>query len=732
MAATAKLFQRTFIQTKPGVEKRPYLEQFASLAFSAKPNGVYSAEIEIAPNQTPPTPRDFVELLIGSEHVDAIPMVPAGTDPPTKFEDLSPEVRRAYEIYPLVDGETVISINMLCLDKDWEGMRPGTVFIDRETNLARAYFAAPGLRADPHTSGVTPALLLLRIPPAPVLQAPTDGPDAAIDDAQRAFDLQVFSIVLNTISTLSWATPAGPFVAAGAAIIEVIVQALFGVKSNLLGEIQKIADDVVERVEYFHEIQKIKEEFAALAAFSKYTKDMQTYLKTSDVQTFRLELTEDAGILFQINNSLGPNVPNNLLSLQTLLLSDSDLSTTERAAYTSRHHWSIASSKLNLLFLTVAFHITALKLKIVLLAKLYECGFDFKGNDLNPDNPEPNPDNTFSLLVQEVRDLKDKLPGLIANVRARRIGMITEGESHNCQVAYSNLWKWKAQRGEWAALFNEHDALFTGDRWDLMVRSKEDNPSIAEFGVPDREHPSYWTGKGWIEPAHVDYYPWHRLEIRDRALYNGRDPQQWVLSNCGTGSNRYAKNQSRFTDLKKKYNDKILREFDGWAKVPDILDAGVNSLLEKWQPKLPQKFPPAEGLLSVLKWEEAADKDELWFDQTVSVRYWFTILTSIGKESYSGKPGKNEPRLTETGWIEVKGRRHPQIVGLPKTGEYLTYISDVCLYRQFKKEYRDKPPKLGKERRVKLITRPEGKDSFSGEYIDTASTKFDKDFFSTL
>jgi hypothetical protein len=171
MAATAKLFQRTFIQTKPGVEKRHYLEQFASLAFSATPNGVYSAEIEIAPNQAPPTPRDFVELLIGSEHVDAIPMVPAGTDPPTKFEDLSPEVRRAYEIYPLVDGETVISINMLCLDKDWEGMRPGTVFINRETNLSRAYFAAPGLRADPHTPGVTPALLSLRIPPAPVLRA---------------------------------------------------------------------------------------------------------------------------------------------------------------------------------------------------------------------------------------------------------------------------------------------------------------------------------------------------------------------------------------------------------------------------------------------------------------------------------------------------------------------------------------------------------------------------------
>jgi hypothetical protein len=52
------------------------------------------------------------------------------------------------------------------------------------------------------------------------------------------------------------------------------VQALFGVKSNLLGEIQKIADDVVERLEYFHETQKIKEELDALAAFSKYIQNM--------------------------------------------------------------------------------------------------------------------------------------------------------------------------------------------------------------------------------------------------------------------------------------------------------------------------------------------------------------------------------------------------------------------------------------------------------------------------
>jgi hypothetical protein len=725
MAATAKLFQRAFIKTKPGVEKRPYLEKFASLAFSATPNGVYSAEIEIAPNQPPPTPRDFAELLMGSEDVGAIPMVPAGIGPPAKFGDLSPEVRRAYEIYPLVDGETVISINMLCLEKAWEGMRPGTVFIDRETNLSRAYFAAPGLRAEPRTPGVTPALLLLRIPPPPVLQAPSDeGPDAALDAAQRAFDLQVFSIVLDTISTLSWATPAGPFVAAGASIIEVIVQALFGVKSNLLDEIQKIADDVVLRLEYFLETQKIKEAADALAAFSAYIVDIQGLLNAASGETLRLHLIEGEGILSQINISLGPNHPTSLLSLQTSLLRDSDLSAAKGAPYTSRHHWSVASSKLNLLFLTIAFHITALKLKIVLLAKLYEGGFNFRGDPLDPHKPEPNPDNTFSLLVQEVRNLKDKVPVIIGNVRTRRMAMITEAVGTHCEVAYSNLWKRadKEVRKEWDQYMGEHDTLFTGQRWDCMVRSKEDNPDIVGFG--EEERTGYLIGGStYLIPAHVDFHTWgHRLEVRDLALYNGRDPQQWVLSQGGSGSNTYYPQRDKFDVLKKQYNEKILREFDDWAKVPELLNASVDELLEKWQPKLPQKFPGPEGLLSVLKWEEAADKDEIWSDKTVSVRYWFTILTAIGKESEGS---------TKSLWIEPRNQRHPRIVGLPKTGEYLTYISDVCLYRQFKKEFAN-GPKLGKERRVKLIRRPDGKDSFSGEYIDTASTKFDKEYFSGL
>jgi hypothetical protein len=732
VAATAKLFQRTLVETKPGVDKRNYLEQFVSRALAAKANGVYIIEVEIAANQPWPSRDDFVEqLLATSKHASTVPLVPASADPPAKFEDLSPEVRRAYAIYPLVEGETVISINMLCLEKDWEGLRRSVVFIDRETNLSRAYFAAPTLRAEPRTPGVTPALLLLRVSSAPVLLASTDGgPDAAIDAAQREFDLKVFSIVLDTISTLSWATPAGPFVAAGAAILHVIVEALFGVKSNLLDEIRKIADDVVDRIAYFEKTQTIKDQLNYLVTFSKYIKSMQgALLNTNDRGKLRKALTEENGILSQINQSLGPNVAINLLTLQSALEEDDDLKPgigDPKAPYTSRHDWSIASAKLNLLFLTVTFHVIALKLKIVLTAKLYESGFDYNGDELDPHHPASNPDDTFSLLVQEVKGLQATLPPIIADVRRRRMGMITKGESYHCQVAYSNEWKPKAKREDWKALFNEHDALYTGDYHDQMVRSMEDNPSVKDFGVP-AHYKSFFMGGGvYLEPDYISHSDWHRLEIRDLALYNGRDPQQWVLSNCGVGSNRYAKNETRFTDLKNKYNDKIRREFDAWAKVPDILGANVDGLRDKWTPKLPQKFPRFEGLLSVLpKWEEAAHKDELWFDPTVSVKYWFTIVTDSGTES----DRENSKTATGSQWIEPKGKRHPRIVGLPRTGDYLKYISHVRVYRQFKKEFRDGPPKFGKERAVRNILRPEGKDSFPGEFIDTASTKFDKEDF---
>ena len=274
MATKARRFEKTFIETKRGVEKRRYIEQFVSAALSAAPNRIYNVEFEISQGEFVPALHYFVEqLLTDSERASIIPLAPAGTDAPTKFEDLLPDVRRVYEAYPLVAGESVISINLLCLADDWENLQRGMVFVDRETNLSRAYFAVPGLQSDPKTPGVTPAwLLLFQVPPDAVttansaapLNSSEDGPDAELEAQQRELGLKIFRSVLDTIATLSWATPAGPFVAAGAAIVEVIVEAIFGGKDNMLDEIQKIADDVVHRIEF---ILKSNELMAAELTF---------------------------------------------------------------------------------------------------------------------------------------------------------------------------------------------------------------------------------------------------------------------------------------------------------------------------------------------------------------------------------------------------------------------------------------------------------------------------------
>ena len=118
---------------------------------SAGPHAPYSADIELDPTEFKPA-FNFVErLAIDSDLAGTIPLVPAGQDPDPRFEDLPSDVRRIYENYPLVKGEYVLSIRMLCLDEDWEGMPRRTVFVERETNFSRAYFAVPALRTDART-----------------------------------------------------------------------------------------------------------------------------------------------------------------------------------------------------------------------------------------------------------------------------------------------------------------------------------------------------------------------------------------------------------------------------------------------------------------------------------------------------------------------------------------------------------------------------------------------------
>src|SRR5688572_10651805 len=114
MTITARVFAKTFVQTKPGVEKESYLKQFAIQALSATEHPLYSRDVELELKELDPAPQDFASrLLIDSELASNIPLVPASKDEEVKFDELLPEVKRIYESYPLVEGERISSIKML-------------------------------------------------------------------------------------------------------------------------------------------------------------------------------------------------------------------------------------------------------------------------------------------------------------------------------------------------------------------------------------------------------------------------------------------------------------------------------------------------------------------------------------------------------------------------------------------------------------------------------------------
>ena len=69
--------------------------------------------------------------------------------------------------------------------------------------------------------------------------------------------------------------------------------------------------------------------------------------------------------------------------------------------------------------------------------------------------------------------------------------------------------------------------------------------------------------------GHINYQYWHRLEVRDKAVYDGRNPQQWAVSDCGWGSTSFYHNKN-FPRLKQEYIDQILQELDVCAEIPGL------------------------------------------------------------------------------------------------------------------------------------------------------------------
>ena len=144
------------------------------------------------------------------------------------------------------------------------------------------------------------------------------------------------------------------------------------------------------------------------------------------------------GILEQLNLQLGPDVEYSLFKLKSILYNDVDLKPGQ--AYKSWRHWALDSAKLRLFFLTTSEYLFALKLKIILLARLYAVGYDYDGRPIDPLEVE-DPDNTFSLLIAEIISFKDKIPEFIAAVRKRRADAVVL-EVAGCEVAYSRDQKW--------------------------------------------------------------------------------------------------------------------------------------------------------------------------------------------------------------------------------------------------------------------------------------------------
>ena len=68
--------------------------------------------------------------------------------------------------------------------------------------------------------------------------------------------------------------------------------------------------------------------------------------------------------------------------------------------------------------LTVAIYISAWKMKLIFMARLYESGYNFKGHQLSKEEKlAGNPDNAFITLTNEMKRFQQVLPSLIENVR---------------------------------------------------------------------------------------------------------------------------------------------------------------------------------------------------------------------------------------------------------------------------------------------------------------------------
>jgi len=724
MAIPVRALARAFIHPNhhTHIDKKSYVENYAQQMLVLMPYRPYSSDtvldvhIDIWSN-----PSHSVErLLKDSELTTTIPLVPTHKTDAVELEALPEEIiKNVHEYYPLFEGETISTVHVWCLEHDWEGLAKGTLFFERKTNFSQTYLALPDFRWNFETGALLPSLLC-KMGPISTVNPPShnmlaeamtatsndmDNINSVLEVDNEKFNFTL-SVTLETISTLSWATPAGPYASAGISILKVILDSVLGGgESSLLYNLQKMEKNIVDNITQFLENAELQKALNAIKVFSAWLSNMTGLLDTQSHATYAFHLTERGGILKKLNDQLGPGVKHNLFYLVKVLSDDADLNLMPDGAvksYDSPHQWAIANAKLHLLFFAISQYLMALKLEIVLVATLYEYGYNVEGEPI--DTKTSDPDNTFSLLLAELETYKKLTPKIIENVRKRREASIIL-EAGACKVAYSREEKPVAKRHEWNSVMNDHDALYCGTVHDQLVRAQEDNPSSSMFNC--------------YKENLINYHNWERTEVRDKAIYDGKNPQDFVLHNGWATS--YEPNTARAEALKAKYVASVLQEFDKWTKIPEILNESATSLATKWTPQIPQKLPGILGGLRIAHWGDKAPENVLWYKKTIDARYRFSLRNTIGKES------DKSDDITSTTWTDVERaqRRDPTIIGFPKQGEYLTYVKAILLYRQFREANQDGSFRYGDERPIAIINRQGENNEFQGEFVDEIETETD-------
>lgn len=729
MGIPLRATSRDFIADVRGISKERYIEEYLVGRLTISPHRPYGVNSDFDEYlDIWSRPRNLVHNQFKQDSSLASPpaVIPLArlTDMPLRYVEELPHflVKGAYGFYPLVDGEHIEGVDHLYLSDDWAGLARGTLFFRRSSNLADVYLALPDVRWDLNTGQLLPTVLCR--PPianvaSNVLTTPVAAAAALTPDEARDLAISITSTSLEIISTLSWATPAGPYVSAGVIIIEAIIGALVPTTDTLGRRLDALAQRIVTSLTQFIESQQLKDNLKALSAFAQWLRKTNDELNTQDPAAFRTALLQPNGILAELNAQVNDNAPEKLFALVIGLSNEPDLgppTSDNDKGYESKQRWLLAQNKLAILGYAITMYIVALKLKVALLARLNLYGYNALNEKIDP---EVNSDGTFVILRDEVLRLKAVIEDRTKNVMGRRLQMIGF-RSADCQAAYSIEKRPSSARATWD--LGEHDGLYTGTYNDQRVRDLHDNPTKEEFE-------SSWTPGSDKAPGRqfMNLYWWKRHELIDYGRDDGQETLGYVLDNCQYGGWGYVADDARLKRLRDRYVDEIVAQLQPLSKIPAELERSFENLLPRWTPQIPEHLPG--GRLYIAQWHGTPLADELWADKQIEVRYQFRLV-SVAQRSSPLSSDENS-----TAWERVcahdggstveHGRREPEIKGIPTTGDFLEYVTGIDLYRQFRKAGKVSVPRL-----VARIARDEASGQFKVDsLVDRRSAENDKTAF---